>query len=267
MESNLQYFVPIILNLGRYFIFSGLAFLIFYVLFTSKFKGKIQSRNAKRKDFIREIIHSLPVSIIVGVVLALFLFTPLKQYTKIYTNLTDYPLWWPPVGLLLIMIVHDAYFYWTHRLMHHPRLFKVVHLEHHKSTNPSPWTSLSIHTYEAIIEAGIIPIILLLIPMPRWGLLIFGTIALLFSVYGHLGYEIAPKWFRHSVLFEVFNTSVHHNIHHEKFKGNYGYYFRFWDRVMGTEHPEYVTRYDRIQKQRFGKAMEVSMPVSASSQL
>ncbi|MEI7983754.1 MAG: sterol desaturase, partial [Bacteroidota bacterium] len=26
-----------------------------------------------------------------------------------------------------------------HRLIHHPLLFKRVHLVHHQSTNPSPW--------------------------------------------------------------------------------------------------------------------------------
>ncbi|MHA4894836.1 sterol desaturase family protein [Pedobacter sp. PWIIR3] len=47
------------------------------------------------------------------------------------------------------------------------------------------------------------------------------------------------------------NTSIHHNLHHSKFKGNYGLYFRFWDRLMGTENPNYVKEYDRIQNQRF----------------
>ena len=60
------------------------------------------------------------------------------------------------------------------------------------------------------------------------------------------------KWFRHSPLFELLNTSVHHNIHHSKFKGNYGLYFRFWDRLMNTEHPDYVKSYDEIQERRFG---------------
>lgn len=48
------------------------------------------------------------------------------------------------------------------------------------------------------------------------------------------------------------NTSTHHNIHHSKFNGNYGLYFRFWDKMMGTEHPDYVKKYDEIQKRRFG---------------
>ena len=80
----------------------------------------------------------------------------------------------------------------------------------------------------------------------------FALVSFSIIVYGHLGYEVASKWLRFSFLFEILNTSVHHNLHHEKFKGNYGLYFRVWDRIMKTEHPDYVQRYDAIQKRRFG---------------
>ncbi|MEL6805609.1 MAG: hypothetical protein AAFO91_17710 [Bacteroidota bacterium] len=49
--------------------------------------------------------------------------------------------------------------------MHHPLLFKWVHLIHHRSTNPSPWASYSFHILEAILEVMIAPIILVLVPM------------------------------------------------------------------------------------------------------
>ena len=50
----------------------------------------------------------------------------------------------------------------------------------------------------------------------------------------------------------MINTSVYHNLHHSKFKGNYSLYFRWWDKLMKTENPDYVKEYDRIQEQRFG---------------
>jgi uncharacterized protein (DUF2147 family) len=139
-----------------------------------------------------------------------------------------------------------------HRAVHHPALFKHIHLLHHKSVNPSPWTSYSFHLFEGILEAMIAPIILLLIPMHPLALLLFTFAGFAINVYGHLGYEIAPKWLRHSFLFKIMNTSIHHNMHHSKFKGNYGLYFRIWDRLMKTEHPDYVQEYDAIQKRRFG---------------
>jgi len=141
-----------------------------------------------------------------------------------------------------------------HRTVHHPKLFRHIHLVHHKSVNPSPWASYSFHFTEGVLEAMIAPIILFLIPMHPLSLLLFTFVAFMMNVYGHLGYEILPKWFRHSFLFQIINTSTHHNLHHEKFEGNYGLYFRIWDRLMGTENPDYVKEYDKIQERRFGSS-------------
>ena len=92
-----------------------------------------------------------------------------------------------------------------------------------------------------------------IIPLHPIALFLFALSSFIINVYGHLGFEIAPLWFRRTWLFEVFNTSVHHNLHHSKFKGNYGLYFRVWDRLMGTENPNYVKAYDQIQEKRLTK--------------
>ncbi|MEM7019578.1 MAG: sterol desaturase family protein [Pseudomonadota bacterium] len=97
------------------------------------------------------------------------------------------------------------------------------------------------------------PLILVLIPLSPIALILFTFLSFAINVYGHLGFEIAPKWFRYSILFELVNTSTHHNLHHAKFKWNFGLYFRVWDRIMGTEHPDYVKEYDLIQERRFGE--------------
>jgi sterol desaturase/sphingolipid hydroxylase (fatty acid hydroxylase superfamily) len=254
MDNTIQYFLPIIANVVRYFLFAGVPFLIFYYLYPEKFsKNKIQARFAKRKDFIREIRHSMQTILIFAAVALLITKSPLRDYTMFYENVSDYSILWIPLSVLLALIVHDTYFYWMHRIVHHPTLFKHVHLEHHKSVNPSPWTSYSFDFIEGCLEAMIAPIILFLIPMHFLSLIIFTFLAFSINVYGHLGYEVIPKWFRSSFLFEIVNTSTHHNMHHEKFKENYGLYFRVWDRLMKTEHPDYVKRFDAIQNRRFGE--------------
>ncbi|RZK51397.1 MAG: fatty acid hydroxylase family protein, partial [Pedobacter sp.] len=90
------------------------------------------------------------------------------------------------------------------------------------------------------------------LPMHKLAIILFVLVGFIINVYGHLGYETAPKWLRKSFLFEIINTSVHHNLHHSKFNGNYGLYFRLWDRLCKTENPDYVQEYDRIQANRFG---------------
>lgn len=245
------------INITRYFLFAGIPFLICYILFPKVFsKSKIQERLARKKDFIREILHSLQTNVILAGIAILILKSPLRDYTQVYDSLSDYPLWWIPISIFLALGIHDTYFYWMHRAVHHPSLFKRVHLLHHRSTNPSPWASYSFHFFEGVLEGMIIPILLFLLPMHPISLVVFGFLSFLMNVYGHLGYEVAPYWFRRSFLFEIMNTSTHHNLHHAKFKGNYGLYFRFWDRVMGTEHPAYVRAYDAIQGRRYGGTKE-----------
>ncbi|MNK00796.1 Fatty acid hydroxylase superfamily protein [compost metagenome] len=235
----------------RYFIMAGIAFGLCYKLFAGKLhKAKIQQRDADRSNFIRDIWHSMQTTIILTIIGCLVLFTPLKGYTKVYEAVTDYSLWWFWLSLPVCLIIHDTYFYWMHRLLHAKVIFPHVHLLHHKSTNPSPWTSYSFHFFEAWTEGGVLILIVFLIPIHPIVLEMFVVVAFAINVYGHLGYEIAPKWFRNTWLFEIFNTSVHHNLHHSKFKGNYGLYFRIWDKLLKTEHPDYVKEYDKIQSRR-----------------
>jgi lathosterol oxidase len=44
------------------------------------------------------------------------------------------------------------------------------------------------------------------------------------------------------------NTSVNHNQHHQFFKGNYGLYFLWWDRWMGTLRKDYDRRFDEVSE-------------------
>jgi len=242
-----------LITVFRYFIIAGTAFFIFYKIFLSRFNNnKIQKRQAQKTDFFREISYSILSTLVFATIGVLLLFTPIMKYTLLYKDVHAYSLWWIPVSVVLALIIHDTYFYWMHRLLHSKLIFKHAHLVHHKSVNPSPWASYSFHFLESIIEGGILVVVALVLPMHLISLLLFIIAGFVINVYGHLGYEIMPQKFRQSFWFQVLNTSVHHNMHHSKFKGNYGLYFRVWDQLMKTEHPDYVSEYDRIQEQRFG---------------
>ena len=239
------------ISIFRYFLIAGIPFLVCYNLLGKRLiKSKIQKRYAARNDFIREIVHSLKTTVIFTAILYIALYTPFNGLTKIYTDLSEYPLWWLFASVVISLIIHDTYFYWMHRLLHHPTIFRYIHLVHHQSTNPSPWASYSFDLIEAFTEGAVLLVIVIIMPMHLLSIALFLIVAFMINVYGHLGYEIAPMWLRQTLLFELVNTSVHHNLHHSKFKGNYGLYFRVWDRLMGTEHPDYVKEYDRIQENR-----------------
>ena len=44
-------------------------------------------------------------------------------------------------------------------------------------------------------------------------------------------------------MFDFLTTTTHPDLHHSSAGANYGLYFTWWDRLMGTEHPEYYARF------------------------
>lgn len=254
MENLAEIFFSIFTaSVIRYFVVAGIAFFLFYKLLRRKFsKAKIQVREASLKDFKREIWHSMQSTALMSGVAFVVLFTGLKEYTLVYDDISKFGVGYLILSVALSLVIHDTYFYWMHRFLHHPKVFRHAHVVHHKSVNPSPWASYSFHFIEAITEGAVLIVLAMVLPMHPLAIALFVFAGFVINVYGHLGYEIMPRGFRKTWLFQVINTSTHHNLHHSKFKGNYGLYFRFWDRVMGTEHPDYVREYDRVQKQRFG---------------
>jgi lathosterol oxidase len=145
-----------------------------------------------------------------------------------------------------MVIVHDAYFYWTHRLLHWKPLFKVVHITHHLSRNPTPFSAYAFHPLEALINVGIVPLVAFTIPAHVSAIVIFTIYQLLINVLGHLGFELLPKWFAHNKVTKWHNTFTHHNLHHQFVKYNYGLYLNFWDRIMNTNHPHYEHHFDKV---------------------
>ncbi len=220
---------------SRYFMLAAIFWLVWYVLIRQKVAHKkLQPRFPKRQDYRREILFSASSILIFATVTAALPLTPFRQYRFYYAHIRDYAMWWFWTAFPLTFLVHDAYFYWTHRLMHHPRIFKWAHLVHHKSTNPSPWAAFSFHPTEAVVEAGIMAVLVLAMSLHAIHIAVFFGLQMLYNVYGHLGWELYPAWFRNSRVGRWVNTSSAHNAHHQYFRGNYGLYFLWWDRWCGT---------------------------------
>jgi Delta7-sterol 5-desaturase len=146
----------------------------------------------------------------------------------------------------VMIVLHDTYFYWTHRLMHHPRLYRLFHRTHHLSTSPTPWSAYTFSPWEALVQAGIGPLIVLTIPTHPVAFGLFMLWQISFNVFGHCGYEIFPHWFLRSRCGKILNSVTHHGMHHETFRANFGLYFNVWDRLMGTNHPEYERRFEQL---------------------
>ena len=155
---------------------------------------------------------------------------------------------WIVVSFVITVIAHDAYFYWAHRIMHDPRLFRRFHRRHHRSHNPTPFTAYSFDLAEAAVMASFTVIWELLVPVSWIAFTAFLIHQIARNVIGHSGYELFPANRQGKPLFDWMTTVTHHDLHHSQAGWNYGLYFTWWDRWMGTEHPEYLARFAAVSR-------------------
>jgi Delta7-sterol 5-desaturase len=223
---------------GRYFLIAGIFYGIFHAWYPQKWKErKINARSYKKGQFRKEVGWSLLTALIFAIAGAIMLVLWQKGWTRIYLDPYQYSIWWMPASLLIAMILHETYYYWLHRWMHHPPVFRLVHKVHHDSSITSPWTAFSFHPLEGLIQALFLPLLLLVLPMHLYVIIIQLTIMTFSSVINHLDIEIYPKGFHRHFIGRWMIGATHHSLHHKQFKFNYGLYFTFWDKWKRTESP------------------------------
>jgi sterol desaturase/sphingolipid hydroxylase (fatty acid hydroxylase superfamily) len=148
--------------------------------------------------------------------------------------------WW--FSFVLMVVAHDAYFYWTHRLMHRVAIFPWTHRVHHLSVVPTQWAVYAFAPGEALIQGLFVPIFLLVIPAHPSAIFVWIAHQVLRNVLGHCGVELMPRQWLATWWGRWLTTTLHHDLHHAHGKGNYGLYFTWWDKWCGTEREEYRSR-------------------------
>jgi len=197
---------------------------------------KIQKREASPADIRREIRSSLGTVLIFSVIYAGVYFGARGGVFTIYLGIE--PLGWAYLlfSIAAIIVAHDAYFYWTHRLLH-MRRFARFHRTHHQSITPTAYSCYAFDVSEATLHGFFLPIWLMIAPMQLPALCISITFMMIRNILGHSGVElfahgpVRSKWFGWLV------TNTDHDLHHATFHYNFGFHFTWWDRLMGTEHP------------------------------
>ena len=158
-----------------------------------------------------------------------------RGWTRIYGDLHAFPLWYLPLSVLLYLLAHDTWFYWTHRWMHRPAPFRLAHAVHHASRPPTAWAAMAFHPIEALTGAIVIPALVFAIPIHIGALAFVLGIMTLMGVTNHMGWELFPRRLVEGRAGRWLITASHHQRHHSHYRCNYGLYFRFWDRLCGTD--------------------------------
>jgi len=245
-----QWFGFVVHDLGQFVIIVGTIYLIVNVVMASILKNReIQKQKIGAKQLMREVLFSIVTVCIFSGMGWLVHFGPLRPFTLLYTDLDVYSfgvagLEWAYLvfSLSLAILLHDAYFYWVHRTMHHPAIYRYVHRLHHRSVTPCPTTAYAFAPGEAVLNALFLPLLLFVIPMHPITIGLFTMVMIARNTLAHTGIEVFPAGFV-SGPFGWSTTVTHHDLHHLHGVGNYGFYFTWWDRLMGTERVDYETRF------------------------
>jgi sterol desaturase/sphingolipid hydroxylase (fatty acid hydroxylase superfamily) len=204
--------------------------------------------NGLNPQIRREIFWSLASAAIYGIPAGVVAWTwDSLGWTTIYTDITAYPLWYLPLSVFAYLAAHDTWFYWTHRLMHRQFWFRRAHAVHHQSRPPTAWAAMAFHPLEALTGAIVIPALVFVIPIHVGALAAVLSIMTIMGITNHMGWELFPHTLVHGRFGNWMITATHHQKHHDVYRGNYGLYFRFWDKICGTDLG--LGRFDRISNE------------------
>jgi Delta7-sterol 5-desaturase len=232
MSAGVLVAALVTMHVGRYLLAAGGAWLFFWGWRANPWTAarRLQPVDFTRADVRRELSNSLRTALVFGVVFGLV--SAGRPVVPLTHGALEFTAW-----LLALLVLHDTYFYWSHRLAHHPRVFGWLHAVHHQSRTPSPFAALSFSVLDALVQvAWAVPLVRFAsIPSVVW--LAFSFVAIGINVLGHCGVEPFPRaWLEHPV-FKWLNFATMHDQHHQRVNGNFGLYSSAWDRWMGTLLP------------------------------
>lgn len=242
-------FVFLAFILGRYFLLAGGTFWGI-ALFSKRSWRDVCHRDSKHLgQLIRnDIALSITSAVLFACVAAAIMLAYRAGHTRLYHDIHDYGWWYLAVSFGAVLILQDAYFYFTHRLLHHPVLFQRLHRGHHRSRVPTPWTSFAFEPGEALIHSFFFVILVFVLPLHFITLIAAFLTMTIWAISTHLSVPIPAANMPFAPLRRGLIGPTHHGIHHRKYHVHFGLYFTFWDHVFGTTDPDYWSKILLVRK-------------------
>ncbi|MEM1004186.1 MAG: sterol desaturase family protein [Pseudomonadota bacterium] len=154
------------------------------------------------------------------------------------------PIWFLAI-FLLIPLWESFYFYWIHRLIHIPFLYRHIHSVHHRNINVGPWSGLSMHPAEHAIYLGSVLIHFLVGAHPLH-IIFHLQYYTLTAVTTHTGFQGLVIKDKNRLALGTF----HHQMHHRYFECNYGSLEIPWDKWFGSFHDGTAAANEKMQARR-----------------
>ncbi|KAL5012160.1 hypothetical protein ScPMuIL_010711 [Solemya velum] len=131
---------------------------------------------------------------------------------------------WVVFELIIFSLVHEIWFYYSHRCLHQPLIYEYIHRYHHEWTSPIGITALYAHPLEHLVSnmmpSALGPLLMGSHLATGW---MWFALALVSTTIAHCGYH-----------FPLLPSPEAHDFHHLKINQNYGA-LGVLDRLHGTD--------------------------------
>ena len=159
-------------------------------------------------------------------------------------SVADHPIWFA-VMLFLTPMWISFHFYWVHRALHWPPLYRIAHALHHRNTNVGPWSGLSMHPVEHVLFFSSV-LIHFIVPAHPIIILFHMQHQALTAATSHTGFETLLVKDEGRLALGTF----HHQMHHRYLECNYGNLEVPWDKAFGSFHDGTDAAHERLKKRR-----------------
>ena len=227
-----QYVFLTIAGLTLYFTLSGISYLIFFVWGRKRFHPTYLPDQAANRSAMKwgvigtigNVVLMMPFHILIA-----------NGHSQIYWDIGEYGWGWLIASFVLYLVFTETCIYWAHRWLHTDKGYHWLHKHHHEWRVTTSWVSMAFHPLDSFLQA--LPHHLFGFIFPLYGPIYLVMVSFV-SVWSVMIHDRVSF-----VRFKWINYTGHHTLHHWYYDYNYGQFFTFWDRLMGTwKDPEVVEK-------------------------
>ncbi len=199
-----------------------------------KYDPRDQARNARSFNWNNQVVDNMFWSLASGVTVwtayEVLLMWGYANELMPYVSFTENPVWFL-LWFVVLPIWASFHFYWVHRLLHWPPLYRLAHSLHHRNVNVGPWSGLSMHPVEHVLYLSSVLIhwVVASHPIHVFFHFYWNTLG---AATTHTGYD--GLLIKNKNRFQL--GAFHHQLHHRYFECNYGNADFPWDKWFGSFH-------------------------------
>ncbi len=199
-----------------------------------KFDGRPMARGQSPFTFRNQVLDNIFWSLASGVTIwtafeVLYFWAAANGFAPLM-DFADSPLWFC-LWFLLIPLWSSLHFYWIHRALHWPPLYRLAHALHHRNVNVGPWSGISMHPIEHLLYFSSV-LIHFVVPSHPVHVLFHFYLEALNPAFSHSGFDgLVLRGRKRMEAGDFF-----HQLHHRYFRCNFGTAEVPLDRLFGSFH-------------------------------